>query len=175
MTVYKKHITPDGEVGVCSAQVKCRYGSEANHFYFDSSIKQKVLDPSHPMQKRIDHVPSDEFLDKAPDLYAEDKEPSPEFQKAYTDYTRRTEEYYSQREQIIKSYPVKHQSAVRQLTGMHEGAGMIASFDIFDPNEEDYTVKSEATEDEKLKFAKAYLDKFKAEAKVRAYISASHV
>lgn len=175
MTVYKKHITPDGEVGVCSAQVKCRYGSEANHFYFDSSIKQKVLDPSHPMQKRIDHVPSDEFLDKAPDLYAEGKEPSPEFQKAYTDYTRRTEEYYAQREQIIKSYPVKHQSAVRQLTGMHEGAGMIASFDIFDPNEEDYTVKSEATEDEKLKFAKAYLDKFKSEAKVRAYISASHV
>lgn len=175
MTVYKKHINPDGESGVCSAEVKCRYGSEANHFYYDSSIKQEVLNPEHPMQKRIDNVSSDEFLDKAPDLYSESKEPSPEYQKAYATFTRRVEEYVSQREQIIKSYPVKHQSAVRQITGMHEGAGMIASFDIFDPDEEDYTVKSEATEDEKLKFAKAYLDKSKAEEKVRAYISASHV
>lgn len=175
MTVYKKHINPDGESGVCSAEVKCRYGSEANHFYYDSSIKQEVLNPDHPTQKRINNVPSDEMLDKAPDLLNPAKEPSAEFQRAYTTFTRRTEEYYAQREQIIKSYPVKHQSAVRQITGMHEGAGMIASFDIFDPDEEDYTVKSEATEDEKLKFAKAYLEKFKAEEKVRAHISASHV
>lgn len=175
MTVYKKHMTPDGESRICTAQVKCPYGGESNHFYYDSSIKQEVLNPEHPMQKRIDKVPSDELLEKAPDLIAAGKEPTPEFTKAYTAYTRRTEEYSAQREDIIKSYPMKHQSAVRQLTGMHEGAGMIASFDIFDPEEEDYTVKSDATEDEKLKFAKAYLDKFKAENKVRAFISASHV
>jgi hypothetical protein len=174
MTVYKKHTRPNGESGVCSADVKCRYGKEARHFFYDSSIKQEVLDPSHPIQRRLDNVSSDELLEKAPDLYAEGKEPSPEYQEAYTAFTRRVEEYYAQREQIIKSYPVKHQSAVRQLTGMHEGAGMIASFDIFDPDEEDFTVKSEATDDEKMKFAKTYLEKFKAEAKVRAYISASH-
>lgn len=175
MTVYKKHTTPNGESGVCSAKVKCPYGGEANHFYYDSSIKQEVLNPTHPIQKRLNNVPSEDLLDKAPDLYAEGKEPSAEYQKAYTNFTRRVEEYTAQREQIIKSYPVRHQSAVRQLTAMHEGAGMIASFDIFDPEEEDYTVKSDATEDEKMKFAKAYLDKFKAEEKVRAYISASYV
>lgn len=175
MTVYKKHTTPNGESGVCTAQVKCPYGGESNHFYYDSSIKQEVLNPAHPIQKRIDNVSSEELLEKAPDLYAEGKELSPEYQKAYTAFIRRVEEYTSQRENIIKSYPVKHQSAVRQITAMHEGAGMIASVDIFDPNEEDYTVKSEATEDEKIKFAKSYLDKFKAEEKVRAYISASHV
>lgn len=175
MTVYKKHMTPSGTSGVCNAKVKCPYGGESNHFYYDSSIQQEVLSPTHSMQKRIDNVPSDEFLDKAPDLIAEGKEPSPEFQTAYTAYTRRTEEYSAQREEIIKSYPVKHQSAVRQLTGMHEGAGMIASFDIFDPEEEDYTVKSDASDEEKLKFAQTYLNKFKAENKVRALISASHV
>lgn len=174
MTVSKKHISPDGTSGDCTAKVQCRYGSETPHFYYESSIQQEVLNPDHPMQKRIDNVPSDEFLEKAPDLLNPAKEPSAEFQKAYTNLTRRTEEYYSQREEIIKSYPMKHQSAVRQLTGMHEGAGMIASFEIFDPEEEDYTVKSDATDDEKLKFAQTYLNKFKAENKVRAYISASH-
>lgn len=175
MTVYKKHITPEGEARICTAENKCRYGSETPHIYYDNDIKQEVLSPEHPMQVRINSIPSDELLEKAPDLFAAGKEPSPEFRQAYVAMTRRTEEYYAKREAIIKSYPIKHQSAVRIMTGMHEGAGMIASFDIFDPDEEDYTVKSDATDAEKRQFAKSYLDKFKAENKVRALISASHV
>jgi hypothetical protein len=175
MTVYKKHMTPNGESGICNAKVKCPYGGESNHFYYDSSIRQKVLSPDSPMQKVIDRVPSEELLDKAPELLAPGSDLSSEYNNYHTALAMRTDAYNEQKEAIIKSYPIKHQSAVRQLTGMHEGAGMIASFEIFDPEEEDFTVKSDATEDEKLKFAQAYLNKFKAETKLRAILSASNL
>ena len=175
MTVYKKHITPEGTTGVCTAEVRCRYGSEANHFYYDSSIKNNVLSPDSPMQKVIDRVPSEELLDKAPELMAPNSDLSSEYENYHFALAKRTDAYNEKKESIINSYPIKHQSAVRQLTGMHEGAGMIASFELFDPEEEDYTVKSDATEDEKLEFAQAYINKFKAENKLRAIISASNV
>lgn len=175
MTIHKKHITPKGETGICAAKVKCPYGGESNHFYYDTSIKQPVLNPTHPTQKKIDNVPSDALLDKAPELVPPDSKFSSEYNNYHTSLAMRTDAYNEQKESIINSYPVKHQSAVRLLTGMHEGAGMIASFDIFDPEEEDYTVKSTASEDEKLQFAQAYLNKFKAENKLRAIISASNV
>jgi len=175
MTVYKKHTTPNGESGICTAKVKCPYGGESNHFYYDTSIRQKVLNPDHPMQKVIDRVPSEELLDKAPELLPPESEFTSEYNNYHQALAKRTDDYNAQKEAIIKSYPVKHQSAVRLITGMHEGAGMIASFEIFDPEEEDFTVKSEASEDEKLTFAQSYLNKFKAENKLRAIISASNV
>jgi hypothetical protein len=175
MTVYKKHITPEGDTGICTAQVKCRYGEESNHFYYDTTIKQPVLNPDHPMQKAIDRVPSEELLDKAQELVPAGSEFSSEYNNYHTSLALRTDAYNEQKEAIINSYPVKHQSAVRLITGMHEGAGMIASVDIFDPEEEDYTVKSDATDEAKLKFAQAYMNKFKAENKLRAIISASNV
>lgn len=176
MTVYKKHMTPDGNSGFCSASVRaCPYGGDNKHFYYDSSIKQEVLNPADPMQQRIENLSSEELISKADELYSPTQEFSTEYKLQYKKVEKLTSEYEKQKEAIVTSYPIKHQSAVRQLTGLHEGAGMVASFDLFDPEEDDYTAKSDATDDEKLKFAKSYLDKFKAEGKLRALISASHV
>ena len=175
MTVYKKHTTPDGNSGVCTAQVKCPYGGEANHFYYDTSIKQEVLNPDHPTQKAIDKVPSSELLDKAGELVRPDSKVSTEYELLHTALAMRTDKYNEQKEAIIKSYPIKHQDAVRQITGLHEGAGIIAAVDIFDPEEDDYTAKSEATDEEKLAFAESYIRMHRADEKLRAIISASHV
>lgn len=175
MTVYKKHTTPEGDSGVCTAKVKCRYGGETNHFYYDSSIKQEVLNPADPKQKEIDNVPSAELLDKASDLLPAGTEASEEFKAQHAVTAKLTEAYEKDKEKIISSYPMKHRDSVRMLTGIHEGAGMIASFDIFDPEEDDYTAKSDASDDEKRNFAQSYLKKFKAESRLRSFISASHI
>ena len=174
MTVYKKHMTPDGESRICTAKVKCPYGGESQHFYYDSSIGEPVLNPSSPMQKAINRIPSADLLERGGD-YLPPEADRTLYNHHHDVLAKRTEEYNAQKEAIIKSYPVKHQRAARLLTTMHEGAGLIAGFDIFDPEEEDGVAKTTATEDQKVKFAQTYMGKFRAEGKLRAAISAANV
>lgn len=177
MTVLKKHVTPEGQARDCSAEVRCRYGASAPHFYYDTTIKQEVLNPAHPTQKVIDNVPAEEILEKADSLLPSDVTPTrqQEYDEARYVLLKRTETFNKKREHIINSYSEKHRDTLRALTNSPEGAGSIATFEIFDPEENDGAAKSIATDDEKYAFAKAYLDKNKAEGKLRALISAAHV
>lgn len=173
MTVYKKHITPEGP-RECSAQVRCRYGESAPHFYYDSTIKQEVLNPAHPAQREIDRVADKDMLAKADSLLPAGAEQTAEYKKAHATLAKKTEVFNAQREKIINSYSQKHRDTIRTLTNSPEGAGSLATFEIFDPEEEDGAAKSIATDDEKYAFAKAFLDKTKADGKLRALISAAH-
>lgn len=175
MTVQKKHISTDGVARKCEATTRpCQYG-DSPHFYHDSSINKEVLPPEHSTQQKINSVSSEDLLKEAPNLIPAGKEPSPEYAKYHALTEKATANWEKQREYIIKSYPVKTQDAVRSLARLPEGAGAIASFELFDPEEEDGVAKSSATEEEKMQFAKVYLDKVQAEQKLRASISAMHV
>lgn len=175
MTIIKRHINDEGQANPCEALVKCRFGSSAEHHYFDTSIQREVLSPAHPLQNIISSISTEDLADQAPLLASKGAGYTPEFKKAHTDFEKKTQDYSKRLEDIISSYPIKHRSSVRMLTELPMGAGAIAGFEIFDADEEDQIVKSSASDETKMKFAKSFLDATKAENKLRALISASHV
>lgn len=174
MTTIKRHINEEGEAKPCEAQVKCRFGSNAEHHYFDTTIQREVLAPAHPLQALIDNVSSEDLAEQAPLLASKGAGHTQEFKKAHKDFEKKSEKYSNELEEIVSSYPLKHRSSVRMLAELPMGAGAIAGFEIFDPEEEDKMVKSSASDEMKMKFAKSFLDVSKAENKLRALISASH-
>lgn len=175
MTVYKKHTRPDKTVGVCNAKVQCPFGSEQEHFYYDTSVNKKVLSPNSVEQKKLDTLSSTFILENATEVFNGDAKIDTAFNGYYENAQKTSSAFDECAEKMIQSYPIKHQSAVSQLLSFPEGAASIASFDIFDPDEEDWAAKSTATDEEKSKLALTYLNKTKAEDTLRAYISSSYV
>lgn len=176
MTRVKKHISPDNQSRECSATTApCRYEGSTEHFYYDTTIQRKVLAPNHPMQKRIDLMNSQELAENAHELVSESAASTDEFKSAHADYQKSLQDLETQREKIIASYDDKFQFSVRLLAESSEGPAALAVVDIFDPEAEDGVAKSTASEEEKMRLAKAAIMKTKAEDKLRALISASHV
>jgi hypothetical protein len=171
MTVYKKHTRPDNTSGVCEATIEdCPFGSNgANHFYYDSTIKKEVLNPDSSTQKNLDRLSVEELHTNSTGIVGEEAS-NDNYQSAYADYVAADADYNERKAKVIASYPEVKQDFVKQLIDTPMGPSLIGSMEIYDaPTRK--TIKSSASEDERVKFATSWLKRSKAENKFRATVS----
>jgi hypothetical protein len=172
MTIVKKHISPDKVVRTCEAPPgECKFNSENEHSYYDTSIKKNVLSPESDTQRKLDRMDGEKLHKRAQVLVKTDADKA-EYQKAYTTYETAAAAHDKQKAKFVASFPEHNQGFVQQLLDSPENSSTLHSFSITDtPQLQLPQTESAEQGQEQFEYGKTWLVKAKAEQKVRSLVS----